>query len=137
MIVGGTDITFPVKNGVQLADVILHAARELWPEYVFQDAEEVELHENSDPDVWLYGTASTEFFVYRDREAADNWTRLGATSENQNLMLHFLVDTDPSSGRKRLTVVVGELAGDVAHFVRDLKDVLGLGTNLRFNTVAA
>jgi len=133
MNIGGTDISFRVTQSVQIQEVVLHALREFWPEYVFQDADEVELHDNNEPGPWwLYATASTEFFIYCDRKAAKAWMDQGGIPGNQSSMLHFLIDVDQSipGPVRQVTVVVGEPTGEVAKFVGDLKKGLRRGTNL-------
>jgi hypothetical protein len=129
MNIGGIDISFRLKVGIPITDVVLHALRAFWPDYIFQDAEETELHENDDPNVWLYGTASTEFFIYRNRDAAESWKKNGGIPENQNLMMHFLIDRDFSDAgdADQITIVVGERTIELAHFLAELKKELRRG----------
>ncbi|HEY3968114.1 MAG TPA: hypothetical protein VGM05_26360 [Planctomycetaceae bacterium] len=138
MKIGGIDISFRVKQGVPITEFVLHALRAFWPDYIFQNADEAELRENDDPTLWLYDTASTEFFVYRDREAAESWKKNGGIPENQNLMLHFLIDSDSSvpTVAVQFTMVVGELTGDVENFIQDLKRSLRRGATIPSNAVA-
>lgn len=115
MNIGGVDVVLRVEHDISVAEIILHIARRLWHRCVFQDAEQSQVLDIDDPKVWLYGPASREFFVYRDREAANAWSHEGGTPPNQQTMMHFLVGGD------ELTVVVGDLTGEMVPFIEDLK----------------
>ena len=129
MNIGGVDVVLRVKDPtVPFADIILHAARWLWPGFVFQDADQSQIFENNDPKLWLYRTVSREFFLYRDADAATAWNDAGGTPENQLTMVHCLI-ADGAAGTKsprELTVVVGELTEQMTHFIDALRPALNL-----------
>ena len=127
MIIGGVDVVLRVERTVPITDVVLRIARRLWPRCVFQDADQPQILDNDDLTVWLFGTASREFFIYRDRQAANAWSQVGGTPENQNAMLHFLISGSlpGDNARRELTVVVGGLSEQMVSFIDDLKHAVG------------
>jgi hypothetical protein len=133
MTIRGVDVVLRVERPVPVADMILRVTRRHWPGCVFQDADQAQTFDNNDPSLWLYGTASREFFIYRDREAAKAWRQFGGTPENQNTMLHFLIGGDSTGEppRRDVTVVVGELSGEMVSLVDDLKYAVGSISSFR------
>ena len=139
MNIGGIDVVLRVKPDVPVADIILRVTRRLWPECVFQDADQSQILDNYDPTVWLYGTASREFFIYRDRDAASAWGQDGGTPENQHTMIHFLIGggSTPTNPLREVTVVVGELSGQMASFISDLKQAVRRSNFIPMDPAAA
>ena len=124
MNIGGIDVVLQVVDpSVPIADIILQAARRLWPGCVVQDADQSQTFGNDDPNLWLNGIASREFFIYRNLDAAISWNQAGGTLENQQTMLHFLIGGRAADNPcvRELTVVVGALTEEMARFVDDLK----------------
>ncbi|MBI3463563.1 MAG: hypothetical protein HY000_10970 [Planctomycetes bacterium] len=110
MSIGGIDRVLFAPAGVSVADAILQVCRDLWPKCIFQDSDGAIGHEIDDPWVWMHGTASDEFFVFTDRTAYEMWNEFGASQENSNSMLHFIVRPHPGPpyGLFEVTVVVDQ-----------------------------
>ena len=122
MEIGGTDVVLMARPGVPVTEMILRRVQFLWPECVFEDANTGGQHPIWSESVWLYGTGSKEFFVYRDEAAALAWDQDGGTEENLDTMLYFLVEKQPQSGRlaREVTIVCGHPSSDVVQLVEDL-----------------
>ncbi len=124
--VSGTDVIFDTARQGFGTLPILGAVLEVWPEGLFQDAEE----EGARPLTAVLADqqvgASREFFVYKDRVSADSWDREGWTEEHGIDMAHFLVRDD--AGRPdvlQLTLVVGSVAGETIRLVAAVFEALG------------
>jgi hypothetical protein len=121
MRIGGNDIVILARRRLPVADIILRLVRHLWPACVVQRADESVIHDLTRADEWLYHIVGEEFFMYRDKSAAEGWMRNGGTPENQNTMLHFLIDTTGAAGATScVTVVVGEISTELRQFLDDL-----------------
>jgi hypothetical protein len=120
---GGQDILIESPPDVLAADVILRWMRLLWPNAYFQDADQDDYHPIDSPSVLIKGGRSREFFVFIDRASAEAWHRDGATPENSNSMLHFLVDDLPRTRNRprHVTLVCDEVSEAVKSLVADLK----------------
>jgi hypothetical protein len=121
MAVGGVDIVLAAPRGKDIVDRILHACRRRWPDSLFQDVNEAAFHSLRDTWVWSVGTASNEFFIYRDDEARRAWEVEGAGVGHANSMLHFLIDQDPGEGMPAQVTLVCDRWDD---FIRQLQDGL-------------
>jgi hypothetical protein len=126
--IGGTDVILDVKPGVSAADVILRCVRRHWPACVYQDADDESQPFEPLGGIWPPTLKGSEFFIYRDEQAARSWDEFGATEENANLMLHVLLptgedDDDPHS----VTIVCGEPVGDVKAILVDIETELAGG----------
>jgi len=123
MMIGGHDTILYAPAQTFVADVILRTCKRHWvgSECCFQDADDERIHSLTDPWVWISGSASREFFVYRDQIAADDWTAHGAVKKNANSMLHFIIRQGRSQ-MQEITVVCDRLTPDVRRFLADLKD---------------
>jgi len=123
--IGGFDFVLLAPQGVCAGDVILRACRRFWQERecFFQDASSESVYSLRDQWVWDEGTASTEFFVFRDAKAAKSWTQSGAVPSNRNTMLHFLVgETDPSNpGLIEVTMVFDRPTKEIRKLIEQLK----------------
>ena len=123
MSIGGRDILIAAPPDVSAAEFILRRMRQLWPDGYFQDADEEVYHPVDSPGVLIQGCRSREFFVFINRAAAEAWHRAGATPENTNSMLHFLVEDRPRSRRspRHVTMVCDELSSTIESLAADLK----------------
>lgn len=121
MSIGGTDVVLRAPRHQPLGDVILRTCRRHWPDCVFQDAGEEQIHSLQESIVWNRGVASKEFFVYRDRAAAEKWNVEGASPANAETMLYFIID-DAGNDTKFLevTAVCDNLSPMMKQVVRDL-----------------
>jgi len=124
--IGGVDIVLSSPPEAWVAETVLAAVRRIWRGAYFQDAESRETHLLSGDWAQLYGSASREFFVYRDRAASEAWARDGASPENANTMLHFLLDDVPErhSGLQRLTLVCDERTREIEGLLAALQQAL-------------
>jgi hypothetical protein len=125
MSVGGVDILLLAPAQECVADLILRACQRHWhgSECHFQHADQAEAHSLREAWVWTRGTASREFFVYRDRQAFSDWGLHGAVRSNQNSMFHFLIGSAvPASGLVEVTLVCDRLTGEVKQLVGDLRN---------------
>jgi hypothetical protein len=120
---GGQDILIEAPPDVPAADVILRCLRLLWPDAYFQDADQEDYHPVDSPRVLIQGGRSREFFVFINRGAAESWNRDGATPENSNSMVHFLVEDRPRSRRspRHVTLVCDEVSEAIERLAADLK----------------
>ena len=106
-----------------VADLILGRIRRFWPEGLFQDAEEDEAHDLHSHRVAIHMGRCREFFVYRDGGSFAAWERDGATPENLETMLYFLIGKPINSeqGSREVTLVRGTLTELIWGLIRDLE----------------
>ena len=123
MSIGGRDIVIAAPPDVSPAEVVLGYMRRLWPDGFFQDADQEDVHPINSPRVVIQGGLSREFFAFRDSGAVAAWQLDGATPENENSMLHFLVADPPLSKRlpRHVTLVCDELSAAIDQLIADLK----------------
>src|ERR1051325_4313905 len=93
--------------------LILAAIAQCWPQSVFES-----LEDEATRSVWdaLHRSekrSDDEFFVYRNAASADDWTRHGATTNNANDMVHFLVRPTHAGNSLEITMVVGEITPEM------------------------
>jgi hypothetical protein len=121
---GGQDILIDVPPGVPAGDIIVRLMRLVWPSAYFQDADLDDYHPINSQKIMIHGGLSREFFIFADSDAAKAWHRDGATPENSNSMLHFLVDYPPGTQRfpRNVTLVCDELSEPIERLVTDLKE---------------
>jgi hypothetical protein len=123
--VSGEDVIFEtVRQGFDIRP-ILDAVLELWPDAVFQDAEE----EGVRPLAAVLGDSAAitagEFFVYKDSASADSWEREGWTEEHGNDMVHFLLAEDVARPDVlQLTLVIGSFTGEMVSLIDAVYGVL-------------
>jgi len=93
MAIGGRDIVLIAPRHICHGDIILRACQRMWDGYecVFMDVETTQLHSLRESWVWLVGSGSPDFFVFRDRAAADSRVEEGAVEHNSNTMLQFII----------------------------------------------
>ena len=121
MEIGGIDIVLAARRNAPVAEIVLRRIRLMWPHCVFEDAERPGCHPISSPWVWFSGTQSTEFFIYRDDEAARAWEEQGATAENQDAMIHVLLGESERAGSLMdVTLVIGSQSPDISALISDL-----------------
>jgi hypothetical protein len=125
MPVGGMEVVLPAPAQECIGDIILRACRRHWPGETcyFQDVtDEENVYSLNEPWVWLRGTTSKEFFVYRNRAAVEAWAD-GPTAANVNSMLHFIIGAGngPDRDTVETTVVFDRLTKDVRFFLDDLQ----------------
>jgi hypothetical protein len=125
--IGGTDFEFWVAEGVSAGDVILHTVARYWPEYVLENALDESPYYKPRTDLGTPQPPSSEFFIYRDEKAAQNWAEHGATPENANEMVHVILGkrVRPTLRERSVTLVVGSRAGEMQAFVSDLSAQFG------------
>jgi hypothetical protein len=123
--VGGTDVIFETaRQGFDFLP-ILDAVLEIWPDGIFQEADE----ETTRPLTAILadqrvGTAQ-EFFVYKDRPSAESWARDGWTQEHGNDLAHFLVVQDAARPEVvQLTLVVGSATAETVRLIAAVFDAL-------------
>ena len=123
MIPGGSDIVIEAPPGTPVADLILGRIRRLWPDGLYQDADDDDAVYIDDPLVAFAGGRSREFFIYRNRIAFESWERDGATPENLDTMLQFLVtpSEERPAGVIEVTLVCGERTETIRALVDDLE----------------
>jgi hypothetical protein len=125
MVPGGLDVLLLAPAGECIADAIFRACRFHWREFdcVFQDASEARTYSFTDPWVWTVGAARTDFFVFRNQEAADSWEKNGAVKENRNMMFHFLIGGAGASGPElvEVAVVFDRFTPEVRSFIAQLQ----------------
>jgi hypothetical protein len=120
--IGGTDVVLWTRDAVPISDIIFRIVRRHWPEAVFENLEDEEgtsrpvgpgLPQPSDP----------EYFIFRNTAAARSWDEHGAVPENHNTMLYVIEGTRRSPDRQRhsLTMVCGELNGEMAAIVGEIE----------------
>jgi hypothetical protein len=131
MSIGGVDIVLLAPAGQGIGDLFVRACRRHWSgnECFFQRAGERAVHSLRDPWVWRVGTASKEFFVYKDRAAASSWATEGLTRDNANTMFHFIIGEPGPEDPKTVEVafVCDRLTPEVKGFLTDLKTALLAG----------
>jgi hypothetical protein len=123
---GGKDVIFETAREGFNIPPLLDALLDVWPDGLFQNAEEDGVHRLSavlaDPGVG----ASREFFVYKDKASADSWDKEGWTEKHGNDMAHFLIVEDAGRAEMlQLTLVIGSTTGDTVRLIAAIFDVLG------------
>jgi hypothetical protein len=127
MSIGGVDTILLAPARECIAELLLRACQQHWQgqTWVIQDGDEEDFHLLDDPWVWRVGTQSKEFFVYRDRAAAESWKE-GPTPANANTMFHFIIGealaTNP--GVREVVVICDDLTPEVQRFLASLKVLL-------------
>ena len=129
MIIGGYDVLIEAHPEVQAADVIIRSMRYFWRDGYFQDGDQEEWFSLGSSQVQIRGGLSREFFIYQDIESIKSWNHDGATSENVNSMLHFLIGDRPRVANlpRQVTLVCGSKSGSIQKLVSDLTRSLGRG----------
>jgi hypothetical protein len=115
MDIRGIDVFFRVaREGVTFGDFasILLAH---WPDAFYQSAEEDEIY----PLRSVTRDVGSEWFVYRDRGAAETWGRLGYSDECANQMIHFLTSPAPAGG-SRITMVYDKSSDEMDQIRREI-----------------
>ena len=122
MTIGGWDISIEIPPHVSAAEVILRLMRRRWPGSYFQDADRDDFYPIGSEHVAIRGGLSREFFVFVDLASLESWHRDGATAENANAMLHFLVG-EPTSrrGLRLVTLVCDEPSGSILGLRSDIE----------------
>jgi hypothetical protein len=124
--VSGIDVVFETAREGFDVGAILDAVMEIWPEGLFQDAEEdnLRLLSNSLSDERI--KSSLEFIVYKDQASADSWVKEGWTEVHANNMAHFLVVEDATRpAMLQLTLVIGSATSETIRLIAAVFDALG------------
>lgn len=123
--IGGTDIEFRVGDGVAVADAIFRTIRQQWPEFVIENALDESSPFRPPADRGIPNAPSDEFFIYRDEQAARDWSENGATPENANVMVNVLMGDGKKlkNGFHTITIVVGSYSGEMRSFLKELSDL--------------
>lgn len=120
--IGGEDIIIQGKPRPDDLLTIVQFMAYAWPEAIVEDA-----HSGSSVPVRSFlgplrpGGPSHlpgEFFVYKDEESLRSWEESGATEENGDDMIHFLI------GSETITCVVGRLGSGSAELVNQLTSMI-------------
>lgn len=116
------DIVLEAPPDAPVAELILGRVRRLWLDAWFQDADEDEVYRLSDIQVVVRGGRSREFYIYQDRSSVEAWKQDGATPENLETMLYFLIGdiSNPENGYRQLTLVCGEKTETIRKLILDL-----------------
>lgn len=114
--IGGADIVLHGQTKAHDADLLVRGIRSEWPRAVIQRADE----ENGTPIRALRFPilGPTELIVYRDDASYQSWRSEGATADNQDAMIHIIVDDDS------VTLVVDRIDSALADIARDLLEAL-------------
>jgi hypothetical protein len=124
--VGGTDIIFETAQQGFDVRLILDAVIEVWPDGLFQNAEEEGVRPLTAVLEDQQVGASREFFVYKDQASADSWGQNGWTEEYGNAMAHFLVVENAARPEMlQLTLVIGSATGEMVRLIAGVFDALG------------
>jgi enoyl-CoA hydratase/carnithine racemase len=86
--IGGTDLSMPIKNKLVALDVCLRLIRHIWPNAVYENAltgEKADRYEE------LAIGLLDELFVYQDERVAREWDEKGNVPHLENTMLHLLL----------------------------------------------
>jgi hypothetical protein len=123
MVIGGIDLVFELPADVPAAELILRRVEQFWPNALFQDVEEDKWLPVQNSEILVRRLKSQEFFLYRDRAAAESWAAEGAAPTNQNTMLHFLIRTHKKRGSafQSITLVCDEKTPEIEQLLSDLK----------------
>lgn len=110
--IGGTDIVVTVPGGVdpEWERSMLLGVFALWPESVLEDTETdgaVPLHQI------VPGELPSEFFIYKSPQWLASWDADGATEENANTMIHFLLNGES------VTWVIAESPDDEVRMISE------------------
>jgi len=132
IMIGGTDVVLWARDGGEATDVILRTVHRYWPNFVLENLDDEAPFVPRRRDE-LPNPSGPEFFLYRDEQSALSWEEHGATPENCNMMLHVIVGNraNPGSDLKSLTVVCGELTGQVGQLIDEVRTGLDDLNNLR------
>lgn len=133
MSIGGHDIVLEVPPDTPIFEVILRSVRQRWPGAYFLGAggDDPELIDSAG--LPPRAEEGREFFVFRDRGAADSWMDEGATAENENTMLHFLIPENPGGSPGTVTMVFDIPSAEMRSFA----DALASGFRDSRRTVPA
>jgi len=120
--IGGIDTVIQAPPGIPLADLLLGRLRSFWPSAVFQHADATAQFPIDDSWVLMHGGSAREFFVYKDRDAAEAWARHGTIPANSNTMLHFLVSPPAMGELQEVTLVCDQRTKEIDQLIADLQD---------------
>jgi hypothetical protein len=124
--VSGQDVIFETARQGFDHRLLLDVVLELWPDALFQNAEEDEVRSLTAVLADPAAGASREFFVYKDNASADSWDREGWTEEHGNDMVHFLIVEDAARPAiLQLTLVIGSVTGETVRLISAVYDALG------------
>ena len=93
--IGGIDLIMQGPRTSAPWRIILEMGHELWPNCVYEDANEDETQPLIEVLSARKQPQSPEFFLYKDQANADSWTEHGMTPANNRNKIHFLLDDDP------------------------------------------
>ena len=111
--IGGVDIAFTgtVLDGD--IDVLLRAARAVWPA-AFVESGDGSFAAPVGKTFRVQWPVPSEAFIYESRAAYESWTGSGLTDENANKMVAFTIEADC------ISFVVNDEGGATAAIVRDM-----------------
>ncbi len=92
--VSGIDIQFEAERENFSVYRLMKVILTIWPESVFQDAEETEVQSVDAIRIETRLESSREFFVYKNQESAESWEKAGWTEAHGNDMIQFLITED-------------------------------------------
>jgi hypothetical protein len=121
--IGGTDRILAMPARLCNPTQVLLACLKHWPNGYYQHADEGPAVPIREALTSRTAPLGDEFFVYKDRASADSWERDGATPENQNTMIHFLIGGGNTNGPdRRLTMVIGDATPEMEDIEQSLRD---------------
>jgi hypothetical protein len=114
--IGGVDLILKGRTRSDDADLILRAVRRAWPSACFQRADA----ENAAPlsAVRFPVDNMDEFFVYRDAACLESWQTNGASTENEDTMIHVVVSP------QEITIIVDRYDGPLAVLAEEIFEAL-------------
>ena len=114
MDIGGIDLRFTnVPRNAYDPRLILAEIAEIWPESVFESAEDETTTSVRDIIETEDAKIGKEFFVFRSEARARNWQRKGATAKNGNDMLHFIAAKARRGNSIEITMVIGDFTPEM------------------------
>lgn len=120
MIVGGNDIVIEAAPDAWAGELIVARIRRLWPDAWVEDVDGDKAFPIDSAEVRQLAAESRQFFVYEDRAAADAWEQRGGTPDNQDRMIHVMLNDPPAGGMRSITLVVGAITPDLRQLLDDL-----------------
>jgi hypothetical protein len=115
MEMNSTDTVLPVRRGTPAAELILRRAGEMWPDFFVEDVNSGANYHRADSDLWLYGTASKNFYMFRNKSSMEDWGNSGRTDENAGDLLAVIIQPP------RVTLSCGTITEDIQQFIDDIR----------------
>lgn len=113
--ISGIDSTLENHWLKQYPEAILFACLSQWPDCLYQQADEEGFRPVQDV-ILTPHVIDPEFFVYKDRQSYQSWEDEGATPENSDTMLHFIIRNHSKDDHRpaSLTIVSDRRSDEIA-----------------------